>query len=361
MRDEEQFSDECLTDGEFQNPLLLEEPIGSMLTVKAHVFSDSVFCAGPWRIGPNLCLKIGKKTELLVKSDTCKNSNDIASQLIDIECVLETCLCKYCASYKSSCRRPGMNFRVFQTGSSSRAGTSTSPTGKVRSVCLRDQSETWIMLFLGPGSEKTWKTMKNDHLTSLHTVNWTELVLSVRTYFKQVHWWSEREKWSWNPFQKRVRQSSHAREYDFGVQSFFRRENSDPAQDAKSDSNLHSRIDAGRNHSVSSPQTSFLAVCERSSTTNSRFVQWVTMCLSAIRRFVPWGDHVLLESRKEQVQEPPEPTQRKLLMRTSQEARLSKTVDVGQFFRTSSMLMDVALRRVANNWPDHDLFWDPRS
>ena len=45
------------------------------------------------------------------------------------------------------------------------------------------------------------------------------------------------------------------------------------------------------------------------------------------------GDQVLLESKKEQVKEPPEPTQ-ELVVKASQEAGLSNTVDVGQFFRT---------------------------
>ena len=31
---------------------------------------------------------------------------------------------------------------------------------------------------------------------------------------------------------------------------------------------------------------------------NSRFVQWVTIDSAAIRRFMPWGDHVLPESNK---------------------------------------------------------------
>ena len=46
VRDEERFSGECLTDGEWKNHLLLEEPTESMLYAKVHVFSDSVFCTG---------------------------------------------------------------------------------------------------------------------------------------------------------------------------------------------------------------------------------------------------------------------------------------------------------------------------
>ena len=44
------------------------------------------------------------------------------------------------------------------------------------------------------------------------------------------------------------------------------------------------------------------------------------------------GDDVLLEVKR--VKESPEPTQRELVMRASQEAGLSNTVGLGQFFRT---------------------------
>ena len=49
---------------------------------------------------------------------------------------------------------------------------------------------------------------------------------------------------------------------------------------------------------------------------NSRFVQWVTTCSAAIRWFVLW-DNVLLESKKELSKEPPEPTQRELIVKVS--------------------------------------------
>ena len=67
---------------------------------------------------------------------------------------------------------------------------------------------------------------------------------------------------------------------------------------------------------------------------NSRFVQWVTTCSAAIRWFVLW-DNVLLESKKELLKEPPEPTQRELVVKASR--WFSKTVDVGQFLRTRSL------------------------
>ena len=60
------------------------------------------------------------------------------------------------------------------------------------------------------------------------------------------------------------------------------------------------------------------------STMNSRFVQWVTS-------FVPWvGDHVLLESKREQVNKPLEPTQQELVDKASHEEGFSETFDVGQ-------------------------------
>ena len=43
---------------------------------------------------------------------------------------------------------------------------------------------------------------------------------------------------------------------------------------------------------------------------------------------------MLLESKKEQVEKPPEPTQQELVVIASEEAGFSKTVDVGQFIRT---------------------------
>ena len=40
------------------------------------------------------------------------------------------------------------------------------------------------------------------------------------------------------------------------------------------------------------------------------------------------GDHLLPESKTEQVEEPPEPTERELIVKAS------NTIDIGQFFRT---------------------------
>ena len=43
---------------------------------------------------------------------------------------------------------------------------------------------------------------------------------------------------------------------------------------------------------------------------------------------------MLLESTKEQVKEPPEPTQQQLVVRASQESGFPETAGLGQFFRT---------------------------
>ena len=65
------------------------------------------------------------------------------------------------------------------------------------------------------------------------------------------------------------------------------------------------------------------------STKNSRIVQWMTIFSAVIRRFAV-DDNVLLESKKEQVKQAPEPSQHELVLKASEEAGFSKTVDVGQ-------------------------------
>ena len=59
LRDEEPSSDEDLTDDELRNYLLFEEPNGSMLTAKAHVFPDSILCIAQVRYIPPVLLKCG--------------------------------------------------------------------------------------------------------------------------------------------------------------------------------------------------------------------------------------------------------------------------------------------------------------
>ena len=66
--------------------LLLEEPIGSMLTAKVRVFSNSFFCTGPRVLDRVSASQIwGEKAEAVVKSTDRKDRNDIAGQPIDIE------------------------------------------------------------------------------------------------------------------------------------------------------------------------------------------------------------------------------------------------------------------------------------
>ena len=43
---DEKLTGKCVTDDDWKYDLLLEEPLGSMLTAQVHVFSDSVFCTG---------------------------------------------------------------------------------------------------------------------------------------------------------------------------------------------------------------------------------------------------------------------------------------------------------------------------
>ena len=78
-------------------------------------------------------------------------------------------------------------------------------------------------------------------------------------------------------------------------------------------------------------------------TVNSRFVQWVTHLLHWNPPVCAVGDHVLLESKEEQVKERPEPTQQELVVEASQEAGCSNTVDL------RVVATEEAVRRIANN------------
>ena len=60
------------------------------------------------------------------------------------------------------------------------------------------------------------------------------------------------------------------------------------------------------------------------------------------------GDHVLLESKKEDVKNTLGPTQQELVVKASKEAGFSGTIGDGQFFS------------IANNLPGQDLSQDPR-
>ena len=63
MRDETQFSDEGLTDGEWKKHLLLEELIGSMFSAKVRVFSNSMFCTSPRALDPTMLQKVVKRKQ----------------------------------------------------------------------------------------------------------------------------------------------------------------------------------------------------------------------------------------------------------------------------------------------------------
>ena len=65
---------DALADGKWNNHQLLEEPIGSMITAKEHVVSDSVLCTGPGALDPLSASTIWEqKVEAITRSDTCKN------------------------------------------------------------------------------------------------------------------------------------------------------------------------------------------------------------------------------------------------------------------------------------------------
>ena len=53
--------------------------------------------------------------------------------------------------------------------------------------------------------------------------------------------------------------------------------------------------------------------------------EWETICPTTSRRFVPWvATYLLLESDTENVEDPPRPTEKELIVKASQEARFSK-------------------------------------
>ena len=133
----------------------------------------------------------------------------------------------------------------------------------------------------------------------------------------------------------------------------FSAEETDPEQDAGSDSHLHSRIESGRSHSVSSLQTTMCAQWMNIRTTmNNRFMQWVTICSAAVRQLALRVTTCFLRFRK---------TSKGITFtdtaRTYEESGFSNTVDVGQFFRTRPV-GDAHGRRIA---PCCEYFTRPRS
>ena len=147
-----------------------------------------------------------------------------------------------------------------------------------------------------------------------------------------------KERRSWSLFQKRVRHSTHARENDLGRQSTrfsFRSEmwiqnNMSVRIQASSLDLNQEEVTAMAHH-----RPHVCAVDEHLPNMNSRFVQCMTVCSAAICLFVPWvATYARLEPQKEQVKQPPEPTQQELAVKASQQPGFRSTVDVGRFFKT---------------------------
>ena len=77
---------EGLANDEWESHLLLEDPTGSILTAKVHLFMDTQFIVQVvlhW-IQPVL-LSLEKKAKHVLSRDSCKNRNQSAGQLIDIQ------------------------------------------------------------------------------------------------------------------------------------------------------------------------------------------------------------------------------------------------------------------------------------
>ena len=126
-----------------ENPLLLEDPIGSILTSK-RVFSDSGFCTSPRAMDaePQKNGK-GRQRRSWKVTVNCKRTEttlQVRRLTLTGSCVQVTHQRTYCTSYENSCRRLGTYVRVFQEGTSSRTCLTTSPTGKTRKC----KTNVWI-------------------------------------------------------------------------------------------------------------------------------------------------------------------------------------------------------------------------
>ena len=73
------------------------------------------------------------------------------------------------------------------------------------------------------------------------------------------------------------------------------------------------------------------------------------------------GDHLLLESEKEMVEEPPQPTQQELVVKASHDAGFSNTIGIGQCSGQdrNAILTEDGLHQLAKNWTNRDLWKDP--
>ena len=97
------------------NAMVPEEPIGSMLTARDHVFSDSVFCTGLGASDSVSNTKIWnrwQKQSRTVPIAKTEMSLQVSRLTLDGTCVWVTHWRNHCASYNTSCPKPGMTLRI---------------------------------------------------------------------------------------------------------------------------------------------------------------------------------------------------------------------------------------------------------
>ena len=111
---------------------------------KVHVFSDSVLLHKPRCVGSNECFNV-----LGTEGRSSHEKQPLHQLTLNGTCVLVIQRCKYCTSCKNSCWRPGTHLSFFQTGSSSRACSTTSPTGKARKRKTNVQLKRMKYLVIG--------------------------------------------------------------------------------------------------------------------------------------------------------------------------------------------------------------------
>ena len=138
-----------------------------------------------------------------------------------------------------------------------------------------------------------------------------------------------------NTFQKRARKPSH--------------ENLDSESKTSTDCDGHPRIESGRSHGISPPTTSNTLVQWVTSVppTSSPFVQWVTTCFLTQRK----------NRRKNHLNRRSKNSLEKLFKKqvSQYQSILVNSSERDQY----AIVMEEALRRVANNLPDRDPSKDP--
>ena len=125
-----------------------------------------------------------------MNSDNCKNEPTfwVNQKTSNCTCVQETRQCKYCASCKNSCRKLGMNLRIFPTGSCSQVCSTTPPTGKGQAgkpkwPSVQHDSDLPLSVSVVHDRKRPGHGMKSDHLTSFQTEDWDELALNMVSEF----------------------------------------------------------------------------------------------------------------------------------------------------------------------------------